>query len=113
MRRWSFVALRLVVGFGFVEHGYAKLARGPAHFAAIVDAMGLPVPHALAWATTIVELAGGIAMMLGAFVAPVAVALAGVMLTAIVSVHLPYGFSSVRLTALDSAGAHFGPVGYE
>ena len=27
--------------------------------------------------------------------------------------HLRYGFSSIRLKALTSAGAEFGPVGYE
>ena len=27
--RWALVPLRLVVGFGFAYHGYAKLERGP------------------------------------------------------------------------------------
>ena len=31
---WALVPLRLVVGFGFAAHGYAKLARGPESFAA-------------------------------------------------------------------------------
>jgi putative oxidoreductase len=35
------------------------------------------------------------------------------MLTAMLSVHLPYGFSSVRLKAVTGSGAEFGPVGYE
>jgi putative oxidoreductase len=49
----------------------------------------------------------------GLFVAPLSVPLALVMLTAMVLVHLPYGFSSVRLKAIGATGAEFGPVGYE
>ena len=48
-----------------------------------------------------------------AFVVPLSLPLALVMLTAMLSVHLPYGFSSVRLKAVTGAGAEFGPVGYE
>ena len=36
-----------------------------------------------------------------------------VLLTAILKVHLPYGFLSVKLLDVTSAGAQFGPVGYE
>ena len=34
-------------------------------------------------------------------------------LVAIFTVHLPYGFSSIKLMAVTPAGAQFGPVGYE
>jgi hypothetical protein len=34
--------LRLIVGYGFLEHGYAKLARGPDDFIAILHAIGMP-----------------------------------------------------------------------
>jgi putative oxidoreductase len=110
---WAIVPLRLIVGFGFAAHGYAKLSRGPEHFAAVLTALGVPQPALMAWATTLLELGGGIAIMAGAFVAALSVPLAVVMLTAMFSVHLQYGFSSVRLTAVTSAGAQFGPVGYE
>jgi putative oxidoreductase len=36
-----------------------------------------------------------------------------VLLVAIITVHLPNGFSSIKLLAVDSAGAHFGQPGYE
>ena len=36
-----------------------------------------------------------------------------VLLVAIVTVHLPNGFSSIKLVAYDGAGAHFGQPGYE
>jgi putative oxidoreductase len=35
------------------------------------------------------------------------------LLAAIFTVHLPYGFSSIKLIAVTSAGAQFGPPGYE
>lgn len=113
LQRWALVPLRLVLGWGFVAHGYAKLARGPAHFVAIVDALGTPAPAVAAWAVIVVELAGGLALLAGAFVRPVSVALAVVLMTALVLVHLPFGFSSVRLVEVTAAGARFGPVGYE
>jgi putative oxidoreductase len=111
--RWELVALRLMVGFGFAFHGYAKLDRGPDHFGAILAAMGIPAPTFTAWVTALVELAGGIALMVGAFVAIVSVPLAVIMATALFGVHLQYGFSSVRLKAFGPAGAEFGPIGYE
>jgi putative oxidoreductase len=36
-----------------------------------------------------------------------------VLLVAIFTVHLPNGFSSIKLQSFDAAGAHFGQPGYE
>jgi hypothetical protein len=36
-----------------------------------------------------------------------------ILLVAIFTVHLPYGFSSIKLMAVTSAGAQLGPPGYE
>jgi putative oxidoreductase len=110
---WTLLPLRLMVGFGFAAHGYAKLARGPESFAAILTAMGIAAPVPMAWATSLLELLGGISLMLGAAVTPLSVPLATVMLTALFKVHLQYGFSSIRLKAVSSAGAQFGPIGIE
>jgi len=110
---WALLPLRLTVGFGFAAHGYAKLARGPDQFAAIVAAMGIPAPDAMAWLTSLLELLGGICLMVGAAVVPVSVPLAAIMMAALFGVHLRYGFSSIRLKALTASGAEFGPVGYE
>jgi putative oxidoreductase len=110
---WALVPLRLIVGFGFAAHGFAKLARGPGSFAVILGAMGIPAPGPVAWATSLLELLGGIGLMLGAYVAPLCAPLAVVMVTAMLGVHLRYGFSSIRLQALTATGAVFGPIGYE
>jgi putative oxidoreductase len=113
MARWAPVPLRLIVGYGFVQHEYSKLSRGPDAFAAILHAMGVPLPHLMAWATIATELLGGLAVLLGAFVAIASVPMAAVLLVAIIKVHLPNGFSSIRLLGVTAAGAQFGPPGYE
>jgi len=110
---WAPVLLRLVVGYGFAVHGFAKLFRGPDSFAGILHAIGVPAPHFMAWVTIITELLGGIAIGLGAFVTFVSVPMAVILLVAIFTVHLPYGFSSIKLIAVTQAGAQFGPPGYE
>ena len=66
--QWWPIPLRLIVGYGFMEHGYAKLARGPESFANILHALGVPFPSLMAWATIAVELLGGLLILLGAFV---------------------------------------------
>lgn len=113
MRAWAMAPLRLIVGYGFMSHGFAKLSHGPEHFAAILQALEVPFPEVMAWATIIVELLGGLLVLIGAFVVLAVVPMTVVLLTAIFTVHLPYGFSSVKLIAVTSAGAQFGPVGYE
>lgn len=110
---WPLLPLRLLIGYGFAAHGYAKLARGPDHFAVILAAIGVPLPEPMAWITTLLELLGGVALMLGVGVALLSMPLVVVMLTALFGVHLHYGFSSIRLKAFTAAGAEFGPVGYE
>jgi len=105
--------LRLVIGFGFVAHGYAKLSRGPANFGRILGLLGVPQPNLVAWITSLFELIGGVSLIAGAFVAPLALPLSLIMLTALFKIHLQYGFSSVRLKAITETGAEFGPIGYE
>ena len=107
------VPLRIVVGFGFAAHGYAKLSRGPENFGAILASMGVPLPGLMAWLTSLLELVGGVSVMVGAFVGPLALPLSLIMLTAMFKVHLQYGFSSIRLKGVTVSGAEFGPVGYE
>jgi putative oxidoreductase len=110
---WYAVPLRLIVGLGFLEHGYAKLSRGADAFIAILHAIGMPFPDLLGWATILTEIAGGLFILLGAFVPVAAVPMIIVLLVAIFTVHLPNGFSSIKLLSYDAAGAHFGQPGYE
>jgi putative oxidoreductase len=111
--RWAPIPLRLIVGYGFIQHGFAKLVKGPDAFAAILQALGVPAPHFMAWCTILIEIAGGLAALLGAFVAVASVPMAIVLLVAIFTVHLPNGFSSIKLAAVTASGLRFGPPGYE
>lgn len=110
---WAPVPLRLIIGYGFMAHGFAKLGRGPDHFAGILQALGLPLPELLSWATILVEIGGGLAIALGAFVTAVSIPMIAILLVAIFTVHLPNGFSSIKLQAVTHAGAQFGQPGYE
>jgi putative oxidoreductase len=105
--------MRILVGYGFMEHGFAKLSKGPDAFAGILQQLGVPMPHVAAWLTIGTELVGGLAILLGAFVVWASIPTAAVLLVAMASVHLRYGFSSVRLLSVSPSGAQFGPVGYE
>jgi putative oxidoreductase len=111
--RWAPFPLRLIVGYGFMEHGAAKLSNGVDTFAAILRALGVPDPHLMARLTILTELFGGFAVIVGAFVPIVSLPMAVVLLAAMFTVHLPYGFSSIKLIAVTAAGPKFGPPGYE
>jgi len=51
MVRWAPLPLRLIVGYGFMAHGFAKLSRGAEAFANILHALGVPAAHFMAWVT--------------------------------------------------------------
>ena len=52
-------------------------------------------------------------MLLGALVPLASIPMTAVLLVAMFTVHLPYGFSSIKLLAVTAAGAQFGPPGFE
>jgi len=101
------------MGYGFIIHGWAKLSRGPANFEKLLVQLGVPMHHLMSWIVPLVELLGGFALLVGAFVGIAAVPLIVVMLTAIFTVHLKYGFSSIKTIGLGPDGPLFGPPGYE
>ena len=111
--RWPLIPVRLIVGYGFMEHGFAKLSKGPDAFAHILQAINVPAPFFMAWSTILVEILGGLAVILGAFVTLASLPMAAVLLVAMFTVHLPYGFSSIKLTGVIDGRAQFGPPGYE
>jgi putative oxidoreductase len=101
------------VGYGFIVHGYAKIMNGPDHFAAILRALGVPAPDLMAWVTIGFEIVGGVAVLVGAYIPFISLPLAAILLVAAITVHLPYGFSSIKLRGVTQAGPQFGPPGYE
>src|SRR5215510_7664148 len=92
---YAAIPIRLIVGYGFLEHGLAKWHRGPDSFAAILHAIGVPAPQLMAWLTIATELLSGIAILVGGFVSLVSIPSIVLLAVAIFTVHLPYGFSSI------------------
>jgi len=113
LQRFAPLPIRLIVGYGFMAHGFAKLSRGPDTFAVVLHTLGVPMPDLLAWLTTLVELIGGFSVLIGAFVPIASLPMAVVLLTALFTIHLQYGFFSVKLAQVSESGTKFGTVGYE
>ena len=111
--QWAPLPLRLVIGYGFLVHGWAKLSRGPEGFARLLEQIGAPLPEATAWVSTFVEILGGLAILAGVFVAVVSIPLIVMMLVAMFTVHLRYGFSAINTIGLTADGPQFGPPGIE
>lgn len=63
--------------------------------------------------TALIEFFGGLAIMAGAFVPIVSVPLIIIMLVAMFTVHLPFGFSSITLKGMNGNVPQFGTPGYE
>ncbi|MEU6741221.1 DoxX family protein [Streptosporangium sandarakinum] len=79
---------RIVVGVIFFAHGWQKAAGGgPGAAAAKFAAMGVPLPEASAWYAVVVELAGGILLILGLLTPLAGLLLAVDMLGAVLFVH--------------------------
>src|SRR5260370_11018361 len=91
--RWAFIPLRLIVGYGFMEHGFAKLAKGPDAFANILQAIGVPGPHFMASSTILVEILGGVAVILVAFLTLARLPMAAVLFGVVFTLDLTYGIS--------------------
>jgi putative oxidoreductase len=110
---WAPLLLRLIIGFGFMAHGWAKLSRSPAGFEKLLVQTGVPLPHLMAWVAPLTELLGGLAIFVGAFTTIIAVPLIFTMLMAMFTIQINYGFSSVKTIGLTAQGPLFGPPGYE
>jgi putative oxidoreductase len=49
-QQWAPLFLRLIIGFGFMAHGWAKLSKGsPAGFEKLLSQLDVPLPHLTAW----------------------------------------------------------------
>lgn len=111
---YSPLFLRLIIGFGFMAHGWAKLSKGtPAGFEKLLTQLGVPFPHLTSWVTPLIEVLGGLAIFLGFSVSIIAIPLICTMLVAMFTININYGFSSIKTIGLTPQGPVFGPPGYE
>lgn len=84
--------LRVILGVIFIAHGVPKLTGGIEGTAMFFGSVGIPAPVAAAWFIALLETLGGIALLIGSFVTPVAMLLSAHMLAGIVLVHAANGF---------------------
>jgi putative oxidoreductase len=113
--RWAPLPLRLVIGFAFMYHGWPKLFTSAGHggFVGNLHGIGVPAPEPAAWALAVLEVLGGLALLIGAFTTVVAALLIVHQLVALLTVHLSAGFSFVHVTGMTASGPQFGLPGYE
>lgn len=89
---YGLLILRVVVGIVIALHGWAKLSGGVDGVAGFFGGMlGIPAPGFFAWVVTIVELLGGILLVIGALTQIVGILLAIDMLGAIVFAYFGRG----------------------
>lgn len=84
--------IRIVVGVIFVMHGWQKLSWGFQHVAEFLGSLHIPLPALAAVVLTLVEMLGGIMLILGVLTRYVAALLAIDMLVAIIAYHAKNGF---------------------
>ena len=84
--------LRIALGIAFVIHGWSKLSGGVDGFAGFIGGtLGVPLPGLMAWVVTIVELVGGILLIVGFLTQIAGILLALDMLGAIIFAFLGQG----------------------
>lgn len=111
--QYSALCIRLITGFGFAAHGWAKISRGTQAFEKLLLQTGVPFAHAASVVVPYLELAGGIFVLPGIFVSIVSIPLIITMLVAMFTIQIHYGFSAVNTVGLTPQGPEFGPPGYE
>lgn len=92
VREWGLLVARVILGVVLVAHGWQKFTEwGIAGTTASFQEMGVPAPPVSALIASIVELGGGVLLILGLFTTVVGVLVALNMLGAVLFVHAPNG----------------------
>ena len=110
------IPLRLVLGFGFLVHGYPKLftAEGNEGFVAMLSGIGVPAPGLSSYLIGAFEFFGGILLILGVGVRLISLLGAAEMAFAAATVHWAAGFNFMNVTGVTETGEMlFGLPGYE
>jgi putative oxidoreductase len=87
--------LRVMAGITFLLHGWPKLGN-PAGFIGFVGSLGFPLPALFGWLVILLEIAGGLLLIIGLAVRPVSLLLAIEMVFTTVLVKSGIGLSLLR-----------------
>ncbi|MGQ0714909.1 MAG: DoxX family protein [Gemmatimonadaceae bacterium] len=114
-RCWASLPLRTAIGIGCIHHGWHNiiLADERHAFLWMLQAIGVARPHPLLWVISLVSMVGGLALLAGAFVRVVSIALAANVPGILIVVHWPSGFDYLKLTAVTPLGPQYGMPGFE
>ena len=90
---WGIALLRVVVGLTFFMHGYQKLFQmGVGGVGGFFGSLGIPAADLAAVVVSVIELVGGLALIVGVLTRFFGVLLAVDVLVALLLVHRPNGF---------------------
>jgi putative oxidoreductase len=104
------VIARLLVGIVMAVHGWQKLTEmTPAGFGdGMLDMLGVPAPVLFGWIVTLIELVGGVALIVGAVTRIAALLNAGVLLGALLLVKIDIGLIAPMGADMPGAELEFG-----
>ena len=88
------LVVRAIVGVIMAAHGLQKLLGGPANFGGVLGQLGVPAPTLMAFVVTLVELVGGILLVVGLLSRLAALLLTINLAVAILLVKVGVGFLS-------------------
>jgi putative oxidoreductase len=90
--RYAPTILRVAAGVVFLVYGWNKL-QNPAGWQDMMTGLGFPAPVVLSWFVLLLELVGGVALIVGLLVRPIALLFAIEMVVSSVTVKLALGFA--------------------
>jgi putative oxidoreductase len=91
---WAPLVIRLALGIIFFAHGMQKVLSDSAipGLTQMFQGLGAPVPIVFGWGVALIELLGGLAVILGFLTGLASLGIIAVMLGAIATVHFKNGF---------------------
>jgi putative oxidoreductase len=98
--RYGLAVLRIVLGIAMAVHGWSKLSGGVDGVAGFFATLGIPAAGLMAWVVTIVELVGGILLIVGFLTQIVGILIALDMLGAILFAFLLRGAAFIENGAI-------------
>lgn len=116
LEHFAAVPLRLMLGVGFIYHGYPKVFTGPGNdsFTGMLAGIGVPAPGLNSYLIGSFEFFGGLLLILGIAVRTVSALGIVEMIVAALTVHGSSGFNAINITGTGPEGAlQFGMPGFE